>query len=121
MRRTNAVATVLLLLGFVWAPPTKAAEDRVGLQVGYWRSRELPEELRELRRNTGAAGGGYTKVQVNLDIAQRTAGYLRGYGVAVDILPATIPVGYRADAFVAIHADGSTSRTSSGLAVSCGI
>ena len=116
MRRTDAVATVLLLLGFVWwAPPAKAAEERVGLQVGHWRSRELPEELREIRGNTGTAGGGYTEVQVNLDIAQRAAGYLRGYGVAVDILPATIPVGYQADAFVAIHADGSTSRGSSGF------
>src|SRR5439155_21837714 len=29
--------------------------------------------------------------------------------VAVDVLPATVPTGYRADAFVAIHADANSS------------
>lgn len=118
MRRRYAVALMLFLLGLTWAAPAQAATPRVGLQVGHWNSRELPDELKSIRGNTGTAGGGYTEVQVNLDIAQRAAGFLRGYGVAVDILPATIPVGYKADAFVAIHADGSTNRTISGFKAS---
>lgn len=118
MRRRYAVAILLLLVGLTWAAPAQAATPRVGLQVGHWNSRELPDELKAIRGNTGTAGGGYTEVQVNLDIAQRTAGFLRGYGVAVDILPATIPVSYRADAFVAIHADGSTNRNSTGFKAS---
>lgn len=115
MRRRYAVAILLLLFGLTWAAPAQAATPRVGLQVGHWNSRELPDELKSIRGNTGTAGGGYTEVQINLDIAQRTAGFLRGYGVAVDILPATIPISYRADAFVAIHADGSANRNSTGF------
>jgi N-acetylmuramoyl-L-alanine amidase len=78
----------------------------VGLQVGHWQIGDLPEELSRLRRNSGTAAGGVSEVQVNLDIAQRVAGLLRRDGIVVDVLPATIPPGYDADAFVALHADG---------------
>jgi N-acetylmuramoyl-L-alanine amidase len=82
---------------------------RVGLQVGHWRNEDLPPELERLRASGGGAvGGGYSEVQVNYDLAQRTAVLLRQQGVEVDVIPATVPMDYRADAFVAIHADGDT-------------
>jgi hypothetical protein len=80
---------------------------RVGLQVGHWGSEQMPEEMERLRNSGGGAvGGGYTEVQVNYDLATRTAALLRARGVEVDVLSATVPMDYQADAFVAIHADG---------------
>jgi hypothetical protein len=80
---------------------------RVGLQVGHWANEDVPDELRQLRASGGGAtGGGYAEVQVNYDLATRTAALLRERGVEVDVLPATVPIDYQADAFVAIHADG---------------
>ena len=80
---------------------------RVGIQAGHWKIDELPEELRRLRLSTGARFGVYKEVDANLEIARRVAEYLRSAGVQVDLLPATVPPGYRADAFVSIHADGA--------------
>ncbi|MGI8586701.1 MAG: N-acetylmuramoyl-L-alanine amidase [Chloroflexia bacterium] len=80
---------------------------RVGLQVGHWKEAQLPAPLARLRGDTGAQGGGRTEVDLNMDLATRTAQKLRVTGVQVDILPATVPTGYRANAFVAIHADGN--------------
>jgi hypothetical protein len=89
---------------------------RVGLQVGHWKNAELPDELERLRGTSlGTSGGGKTEVQVNLEIAQATAELLETEGIEVDILPATIPPGYYADAFVAIHADGNSSSSVSGF------
>jgi hypothetical protein len=109
MRRTFSCLFLLLLLSLCLPQTSSAATWRVGLQVGHWKSNELPDELRSLRGSTGTAAGGIREVQVNLDIAQRTAVYLRNAGIEVDILPATVPPSYRADAFVAIHADGNAS------------
>lgn len=95
-------------------PRPADAPDRVGVQVGHWKSNELPEELARLRTSTGAFAGGYSEAQVNLDIAQRVAPVLHAQGILVDILPATIPPGYDADAFIAIHADGSRSSAARG-------
>ena len=97
----------LLLLMAHYPHAAQAAPLRVGLQVGHLRSNELPEELKALRTSTGAAAGGYREVEVNQAVAERAASYLRGVGFAVDVLPATVPPSYRADAFVAIHADGN--------------
>lgn len=90
---------------------------RVGLQVGHWKSNELPEELMALRNNTGAYGDGKNEWEVNYAIAQKTAEYLKAAGIEVDILPATVPAKYWADAFVAIHADGSTDSTKTGFKI----
>jgi hypothetical protein len=87
----------------VWNPP---GPKRVGLQAGHWQSYDAPDELAGLRTNPGASGGGRIEWEVALDLAQRTADILRTYGVEVDILPTTIPVRYRAHAFLAIHVDG---------------
>jgi N-acetylmuramoyl-L-alanine amidase len=97
--------------------PTLVVPPRIGVQVGHWHSDELPDELADLRGNTGAAAAGYTETQVNLEIAQRVAALLTEQGFTVDLLPATIPPGYKADAFVAIHADGSPSSAASGFKI----
>jgi N-acetylmuramoyl-L-alanine amidase len=79
----------------------------VGIQAGHWKIEELPEELWRLRSSSGARFGVYREVDANLEIARRVAEYLRTGGVQVDLLPATVPTGYQADAFVSIHADGA--------------
>lgn len=91
------------------------AQPRVGIQVGHWHSDELPEELARLRTSTGAHAAGIAEVNVNLAVAQRVAALLTARGIAVDLLPATVPPSYDADAFVAIHADGSSSTGARGF------
>lgn len=114
-RRSSMVGIALVVAILLWpAQPTAAATWRVGLQAGHWRSNELPDELARLRNSTGTAVGGYREAQINLDIAQRAASYLQQAGVTVDILPATIPVNYLADAFVSLHVDGSANPRISG-------
>lgn len=83
---------------------------RVGIQAGHWHIDELPDELARLRTDTGASYGNLQEVDVNLAIARRVAQDLGSAGVDVDLLPATVPAGYDADAFVAIHADGGNPR-----------
>lgn len=101
-------------------PPTAAPEPsarsakKVGIQAGHWRSAELPDELASLRNSRGTAGGGVPEWRLNLEIANRVADLLRDEGVEVDVLPATVPTGYQADAFVALHADGNASAALSG-------
>jgi hypothetical protein len=120
----------LLALALTWfeAQPLAAARPtgstdlaapwaRVGLQAGHWKIRELPAALARLRTNSGADAAGRAEWSLNLDIAQRTAALLRAQGVAVDVLPATVPTGYRADAFVALHADANSSARARGYKV----
>jgi len=90
---------------------------RVGLQVGHWKNNELPDELSNLKKNGGTSGGGFPEWEVNLNIAQKVKQLLEEKEIVVDLLPATIPPGYFADAFVAIHVDGSTDRSVSGFKV----
>ncbi|MBC8078246.1 MAG: N-acetylmuramoyl-L-alanine amidase, partial [Chloroflexales bacterium] len=71
-------------------------------------------ELARLRSGTGARAAGVTELEVNYDVAQRVAALLRASGVIVDILPATVPPHYDADAFVSLHADGSPSTAARG-------
>jgi N-acetylmuramoyl-L-alanine amidase len=90
----------------VWNPP---GPKRVGLQAGHYLFEEAPPELLSLRRNPGAPGGGRVEWQVTIDLAERAAEILRSSGVEVDVLPTTIPVRYRAHAFLAVHVDGDES------------
>jgi hypothetical protein len=90
---------------------------KIGLQVGHLNSSEAPDELARLRANTGTSGGGKWEYEINNEIAQKTAKLLETRGIVVDILPATVPVDYWADAFIAIHADGNLDRTVSGYKV----
>lgn len=91
---------------------------RVGLQAGHWKNTELPDELETLRNwSTGAYVAGINEWEVNLEIAEGVAKQLRKSGVEVDVLPSTVPVGYEADAFISIHADGNDDTTVSGFKV----
>jgi N-acetylmuramoyl-L-alanine amidase len=88
----------------VWNPP---GPKQVGLQVGHWLTFNTPEELRRL--GPGSSAGGWAEWEVNLLVAQAAARFLEEAGVQVDLLPTTIPVRYRAHAFLSIHADGDTA------------
>lgn len=98
-------------------PVRAPAPLRVALQVGHWKATEAPDELAGLRDNGGTRGGGKYEWEVNLEIAQMTAELLRSTGYEVDILPATVPPRYRADLFLAIHADGNDDASVHGYRV----
>lgn len=100
------------VLGASWERPNVPV--RVGIQVGHWKNDEVPDELENIRGNTGAQGGGKTEWEVNYAIAVEMAVLLENRGVDVDILPATVPPNYWADVFLAIHADGSLDQDISG-------
>lgn len=93
----------------VYNPP---GPKRVGLQAGHWLTYDIPAELRGL--GPGTTAGGKAEWEVNLDIAERTAALLRASGVEVDVLPTTLPVEYKAHAFLSIHADGDDSGARQG-------
>jgi N-acetylmuramoyl-L-alanine amidase len=99
-------------------PVEAAAGVDVAIQAGHWKANELPEALAHLRGSTGASGGGRTEAQVTLDIAQRVARLLRGQGLTVEVLPATVPTGFQADLFLSLHADGNSSSQARGYKVS---
>ncbi len=82
-----------------------AAAKRVGLQVGHWESGSLPAEQAHLRFNSGQSFNGIYERDLNYGLASAIATKLMAQGVSVDILPATVPAGYTADAFIAIHSD----------------
>jgi|GEM_PF-2049718 len=103
---------------FLAPPPVERTRGlltpwRVGIQAGHWKIDELPLEQVRLRGDTGAQWGALSEAEVNLAIARRVALQLEEAGIVVDLLPATVPPQYDADAFVAIHADdGGGSRES---------
>ncbi|MEO7912818.1 MAG: N-acetylmuramoyl-L-alanine amidase [Roseiflexaceae bacterium] len=101
----------------VSTPTARPADTpkRVGIQVGHWQAKDLPDELARLRTSSGAFAAGHAEAQINLEIAKRVVELLQSYGMAADLLPATIPPGYDADAFVSIHADGASSGSSRGF------
>lgn len=96
-------------------PIVPAGPRRVGIQAGHWRMADVPDELRRLAGQTGTSAGGVAEWQVNLDIANRVASILRDDGIAADVIPATVPEGYLADAFLSLHADGDLSGTRRGF------
>ncbi|HRN96119.1 MAG TPA: N-acetylmuramoyl-L-alanine amidase [Candidatus Levybacteria bacterium] len=98
-----------------WKRPEGPA--KVALQVGHWKNHEFPDELERLKNNTGATWGTLSETNVNYEIAIRTKSILESNGVIVEILPVTIPPSYYADAFISIHADGSTDTSKSGFKV----
>lgn len=99
-----------------WLSDWKRPEGlpKVALQVGHWKTEEVPDELKRLRGNTGSSGAGKAEWEVNMRIAQETKRMLEEKGIVVELLPATIPPNYWADVFIAIHADGSTDPSKSG-------
>src|SRR5918997_4894937 len=71
--------------------PAGPVSARVGLQVGHWRSEELPDELAVLREQRGGSGGGVGEVTVTLAVVRELTNLLAARGVTVDVLPATVP------------------------------
>lgn len=107
------------------APPLKEnyganGKPRVGVQVGHWQAALLPSELAHLRTQTGGRGGGINEVDLVLDVARRVVSSLRAQGIEADLLPATVPPGYTADAFVAIHADANENSAPHGYKLARG-
>ena len=94
---------------------------RVGIQVGHWQTDAVPKEYgTRIPFQTGTSWAGYTEVDVDQAIADRIATLLKAQGIAVDILPTTIPEGYLADAFVALHCDGDGVGELSGFKMAVG-
>jgi N-acetylmuramoyl-L-alanine amidase len=102
------------------APQAPGGPRRIGIQVGHWMTENVPPELRRLEVQTGTSWDGISETQVTLEIAARMAALLRSHGYAVDILPTTIPAGYLADAFVALHLDGDGTGENSGYKLAHG-
>jgi len=97
-------------LGWLYAgyvAPRPDARARVGIQVGHWRCQEAGYPL---NLHPGTELPGLSEVRTNLKIALALSRRLSARGVAVDLLPAAIPPGYRADAVVCIHADAGPSH-----------
>lgn len=93
-----------------WERP--AGPLRVGLQVGHLNNAEVPEELSNLTRNgAGAVAAGFNERDTVEVITELAAERLRAEGITVDVLPAVVPPGYVADAFVSVHADGNTNTS----------
>ena len=105
--------------GYVRIAPPKVPDGprRVGIQAGHWMTGNVPPELQRLETQTGASWDGHNEVDINLDIARRVAALLKSQGLAVDILPTTIPAGYVADAFVSLHADSDGVGEKSGFKI----
>jgi hypothetical protein len=97
------------------AKPMLTGPRRVGIQAGHWLTTEAPPELWRLVAQTGTSWNGVKEVDINLDIANRVKAILVPKGIVVDVLPTTIPPGYLADAFVALHGDGDGSGERSGF------
>lgn len=118
------------LWAWYWRPMTAAEKEKygtvtrthsqphIGIQVGHWNNTDVPDELSGLTRSRGGAqGGGKSEVDVVYDIAVIVKDKLEAQGVIVDLLPATVPIDYVADAFISIHADGSNSPSVNGFKI----
>ncbi|HET8984805.1 MAG TPA: N-acetylmuramoyl-L-alanine amidase [Trueperaceae bacterium] len=80
---------------------------RIGLQVGHLGAADQPDELATLRTSTGGHWDGVDEVTINLAVVEALAERLTVLGFEVDVLNATIPVAYRADALISVHADAN--------------
>ncbi len=89
-------------------PPPASVHQQplVGIQVGHWQTEDRPDELAHLRNSYGVTYEDRSEVQINYQVASQVRLFLEAGGVTVDLIPATVPPGYAADAFVSIHADG---------------
>ncbi len=127
------VIILIIVGGFIWSRDNKPAAQsvaadsidihtdntpHVGIQIGHLDAANAPEELKNIRYDFGAQVGSVTELAIATDIGNKTAAILKSKGVKVDVLPATIPIGYKADAFVSIHADGNDFSYVSGYKVS---
>ncbi len=102
-------------------PAMPTGQRRIGIQVGHWMTDQVPAELgTRITFQTGTSWAGVQEVDVNMDIAQRIKAQLTARGYIVDIIPTTVPVGYIADVFLALHADGDGTGENSGFKIAHG-
>jgi hypothetical protein len=102
-------------------PAMPSGPRRIGIQVGHWMTDQVPAELgMRITFQTGASWDGVNEVDVNMDVAQRVKAQLTARGYIVDILPTTVPVGYIADVFLALHADSDGTGENSGFKLAHG-
>ncbi len=115
-RRRASASTAPMLAAALPVARTRGvlAPWHVGIQAGHWQIDQLPDEQYRLRGDTGAQWRTITEASVNLEIARRLVRQLQEAGITADLLPATVPAGYDADAFVAIHADDGAGTAASG-------
>lgn len=122
--RAHAPATGAVLEGDrVRLPPPKLAAEgprRVGIQAGHWRTAEAPAEFPRLRSSIGGSFEGVNEVDLTLAIARIVTDLLRERGIVADLIPATVPPSYIADAFVSIHADADETATARGFKIAHG-
>jgi hypothetical protein len=102
-------------------PAMPTGPRRIGIQVGHWETDQVPAELgSRIVFQTGTSWGGVDEVDVNMDIAQRVKAQLVARGYVVDIIPTTVPPGYLADVFLALHMDGDETQQKSGFKIAHG-
>ena len=102
------------------APKVEGGPRRIGIQIGHWQTDNVPPELRRLEVQTGTSWNGITEVEVTMEIANQTADLLRSHGYIVEIIPTTVPTGYLADTFIALHMDGDGTGENSGYKLAHG-
>ena len=118
VRRSSMLWTALALLVVAAVVPAQTRANRppvVAIQAGHWQTQDHADEFSWLRTSTGAAAGGVTEVDLNVDISHRIAEYLRSWGNEAYVLPSKVPPSYHADAFVSIHSDGHNNRQARGF------
>ena len=100
-------ASVQETLQSAWQSAINAARGpvRVGIQIGHENVAAHPEELAQLRWNTGGHANGLDEVELNRAVAGALQDQLEAYGVVVELLSATPPEGYYADLVLSLHAD----------------
>ncbi|MFQ3620312.1 MAG: hypothetical protein SNJ78_05120, partial [Spirochaetales bacterium] len=90
----------------------------VAIQPGHWKVEELPEELSRLRNNTGAVYGEVREVDINIQVATLVLEKVQSLGWKGQLIPATVPAGLQADAFISIHADYGNGNSREGWKLS---
>ena len=96
-------------------------QRRVGIQIGHWQTDTVPKEYgTRIKEQTGTSWEGITEVDTTTEIATRMKALLEAQGLIVDIIPTTVPEGYLADVFVALHVDGDGVGELSGFKMAHG-
>ena len=71
-------------------------------------STTIPRNWPCCAESTGASVAGLDEVEINRAVASELKAILEGYGVVVELLPASIPPRYHADLVISLHADASS-------------
>ncbi len=95
------------------ATPAPVRPKRVVIQAGHWLRGDMPYQISQFS-DDGAYVGGVAEWVLNLHVATLAADLLRARGYDVRIVPATVPIGCQADAFVALHADADSDPSTLG-------